>query len=115
MVQPVTLKKRHSLKGLTLFPVLRKMNEGGGSVTEYARISSTKKTDTLALGDIGKAISDITGEPMDVAVFICLTGIKRLYPSNFTPFTDFTQSLLASACFATFWSLLFNLLYYMFG
>ena len=66
MVQPITLKKRHSLKGLTLFPVLRKMKDGG-SVKEFARISSTKKTDslTLHLQDIGKAITDITGEPMD--------------------------------------------------
>ena len=64
MVQPITLKKRHSLKGLTLFPVLRKMKDGG-SVKEFARISSTKKTDSLTLRDIGKAINDITGEPMD--------------------------------------------------
>ena len=64
MVQPITLKKRHSLKGLTLFPVLRKMKDGG-SVKEFARISSTKKTDSLTLRDIGKAITDITGEPMD--------------------------------------------------
>ena len=65
MVQPITLKKRHSLKGLTLFPVLRKMKERGGSVEKYARISSTKKTDTLTSRNIGKAITDITGEPMD--------------------------------------------------
>ena len=37
----------------------------GGSVKEFARISSTKKTDSLTLRDIGKAITDITGEPMD--------------------------------------------------
>ena len=44
MVQPVVLKKRHSLKGPTLLPVIRKVKDGRlENVTELARISVGKR------------------------------------------------------------------------
>ncbi|XP_065927883.1 uncharacterized protein [Magallana gigas] len=66
MVQPVVLKKRHSLKGLTLLPVIRKVKDGQlENVKELARISVGKRTEALQLRDIAKAVMEITGEPMD--------------------------------------------------
>ncbi|XP_065922883.1 uncharacterized protein [Magallana gigas] len=66
MVQPVVLKKRHSLKGLTLLPVIRKVKDGRlENVKELARISVGKRTEALQLKDIAKAVMEMTGEPMD--------------------------------------------------
>nr|XP_034307343.1 uncharacterized protein LOC117682886 [Crassostrea gigas] len=66
MVQSVVLKKRHSLKGLTLLPVIRKVkDEQLENVRELARISVGKRTETMQLRDIAKAVMEITGEPMD--------------------------------------------------
>eukprot|EP00105_Crassostrea_gigas_P037162 XP_019921310.1 PREDICTED: uncharacterized protein LOC105324906 isoform X1 [Crassostrea gigas] len=66
MVQPVVLKKRHSLKGLTLLPVIRKVKDGRlENVKELARISVGKRTEALQLKDIAKAVMEMTGKPMD--------------------------------------------------
>ncbi|XP_065932254.1 uncharacterized protein [Magallana gigas] len=66
MVQPVVLKKRHSLKGLNLLPVIRKVKDGRlENVKELARLSVGKRTEALQLKDIAKAVMEMTGEPMD--------------------------------------------------
>ncbi|XP_065938380.1 integrin beta-like protein A [Magallana gigas] len=66
MFQPVVLKKRHSLKWLTLLPVIRKVKDGRlENVKELARISVGKRTEALQLRDIAKAVMEITGESMD--------------------------------------------------
>lgn len=66
MVQSVVLKKRHSLKGLTLLPVFRKLKDGRlDNVNELARISVGKRTETMQLRDIAKAVMRITEEPRD--------------------------------------------------
>lgn len=66
MVQPVVLKKRHSLKGLTLLPVIRKVKDGRlENVKELARISVGKRTEALQMRNIAKAVTEITGESMD--------------------------------------------------
>uniref|UniRef100_A0A8W8IQ73 Reverse transcriptase domain-containing protein n=1 Tax=Magallana gigas TaxID=29159 RepID=A0A8W8IQ73_MAGGI len=66
MVQPVVLKKRHSLKGLTLLPVIRKVKDGQlENVKELARMSVGKRTEALQLRDIANAVMETTGEPMD--------------------------------------------------
>lgn len=66
MVQPVVLKKRQSLKGLTLLPVIRKVKDGRlENVKELARISVRKRREALQLRDIAKAVMEITGESRD--------------------------------------------------
>lgn len=66
MVQPVVLKKRHGLKGLTLLPVIRRVKDGRlENVKELARISVGKRTETMQIRDIAKEVVDIMGEPMD--------------------------------------------------
>lgn len=66
MAQPVVLKKRYSLKGLPLLPVIRKVKDGRlENVKELARISVGKRTETMQLRDIAKAVVDITVEPMN--------------------------------------------------
>lgn len=66
MVQPVVLKKRHSPKGLTVLPVIRKVKDGRlENVKELARISVGKRTEALQMRNIAKAVTEITGESMD--------------------------------------------------
>lgn len=65
MVQPVTLKKRHTLKEVSFLPVIRMVKEGDvRNLNEFARISHRKKTESLSAEEIEKAVLEITGEPL---------------------------------------------------
>lgn len=65
MVQPVTLKKRHTLKGVSFLPVIRMVKEGDvRNLNEFARIGHRKKTESLSAEEIEKAVLEITGEPL---------------------------------------------------
>lgn len=59
MVQPVVLKKKRCLKGLTLFA--RDQESKGRAFSDCVE----KRTETMQLRDIAKAVVDITGETMD--------------------------------------------------
>ncbi|XP_056015651.1 uncharacterized protein LOC125660664 [Ostrea edulis] len=79
MVQPVTLKKRHSLKGLSVLPVLRKVKDGLlENVKELARVAVGRRTETMQLKDISKAVVDLTGEPMDELLELAGKDIQDL-------------------------------------
>jgi hypothetical protein len=61
---PKVLKKRHSLKGLSLLPIIRQLREAEpNSIKEYARISAAKQTEIMLEREVIKAVLDITGEP----------------------------------------------------
>lgn len=65
MVQPTILRKRHSLKGLNLLPVIKKVRGGRPEgLKEFARMSKEKKTDVLELDEIENIVNSLTGENM---------------------------------------------------
>ncbi|XP_069115338.1 uncharacterized protein [Argopecten irradians] len=66
MVLPTTLKKRHSLKTLSLMPAIRRLkdDQAVGAIKEFARIVAVRKTEELSLRDVTKYIMDLTGEPL---------------------------------------------------
>lgn len=65
MVQPTVLRKRHSLKGMKLLPVIKKVRGGKPEgLKEFARISKEKKTDVLVLDEIENLVNSLTGESM---------------------------------------------------
>ncbi|XP_052716245.1 uncharacterized protein LOC128188950 isoform X2 [Crassostrea angulata] len=65
MVQPTVLRKRHSLKGLKLLPVIKKVKGGRPEgLKEFARMSKEKKTDVLELEEIENIVNSLTGENM---------------------------------------------------
>lgn len=65
MVQPTVLRKRHSLKGLKLLPVIKKVRGGRPEgLKEFARMSKEKKTDVLELEEIENIVNSLTGENM---------------------------------------------------
>jgi len=66
MVIPTVLKRRHSLKGVKLLTVVKRIKAGQlESMKVYARIQKDVKTEALNIDEILKHVRDLTGE--DVA------------------------------------------------
>ena len=73
MVLPTVLKKRHSLKGINLLPVLKKIKTGKPeSFKEYARMSKEVRTENMTMEEVTKMIKELTGE--DAAELLDLAG-----------------------------------------
>lgn len=65
MVLPAVLKRRHSLKGVRLLSVIKKIRSGQPSfLKDFARIQKDTRTDELSLEEIGQHIMTITGEDL---------------------------------------------------
>lgn len=65
MVLPTVLKKRHSLRGIKLFPVIKHIKQGQSEqLKEYARLHKDMKTRELELESIKKSVRDLTGEEL---------------------------------------------------
>ncbi|XP_069129670.1 uncharacterized protein [Argopecten irradians] len=66
MVMPTTLKKRHSLKGLSLLPAIRKLQdeEAVTSLKGLARVSVGRQTEDLPFKEVAKQVADLTGEQL---------------------------------------------------
>ena len=74
MVQPTVLKRRHSLKGKNLLPMIKKIRGGKPeSLKEFARIDKDTKTEKMSIDEIAKAVKDITAE--DLGELFELAGI----------------------------------------
>lgn len=55
MVLPTVLKRRHTLKGVKLMPVLKKIRGGQPeALKDFARIGKDIRTDQLELPDIAR-------------------------------------------------------------
>lgn len=58
-----TLKRRHSLVGKNMMPILKKLKSfRGDKVTSCARIKSATPTEELAQNELCKQFRDLTGE-----------------------------------------------------
>ena len=62
MVLPTTLKRRHSLKGGNILPIIKKLRQGDGNPKEYARVTAGRRTEDMALEDLKVHFENITGE-----------------------------------------------------
>ena len=62
MVQPSSLKRKHSVKGLNLFPLVRRIRDCKTAVKAYARIIATQPIEDLSVDELKSGFKDITGE-----------------------------------------------------
>ena len=64
MVLPTVLKRKHSLRGKQILPVVRKLKESqdAQSIKQLARVSSARRTESMPFDDIMVAVKDLTGE-----------------------------------------------------
>nr|XP_034312025.1 uncharacterized protein LOC117684362 isoform X3 [Crassostrea gigas] len=64
MVLPTVLKRKHSLKGKQLLPVIRKLRDiqDAHGIKQLARTSSARRTENMSNEDVLKAVEDLTGE-----------------------------------------------------
>ncbi|XP_061181440.1 uncharacterized protein LOC133189995 [Saccostrea echinata] len=58
---PVVLKRRHSLKGKNIIPIVRKMKTTG-RVTSFARMKSNICMEDMPRGELISAFRELTGE-----------------------------------------------------
>lgn len=60
---PVILKRRHTLKGKNLIPLVRKMKSAtGGRIQTLARVKSTLSIEEMTRSEVISAFREITGE-----------------------------------------------------
>ena len=63
---PVTvLKRKHSLKGKNIFPLLKKVKESDNVAGSLARLATQTKTDDLDEDELRRSFKEITGEKAD--------------------------------------------------
>ena len=75
MVQPTVLRKKHSLKGVKLLPVLKKIRGGKPEgLKEFSRVSKDKKTENLEFEEIEILVNTLTGE--NVVELLELAGLQ---------------------------------------
>ena len=61
---PTVLRKRHSLKTISIVPLINRMRSDrqSPSVSELARIQTSKKMEDMEMFELDRAILDLTGE-----------------------------------------------------
>lgn len=65
MVLPAVLKKKHTLKGVRLLPIIKRVKTGQPtSLKEYARVQKDVKTEGLGRDEIAQHVLNITGEEL---------------------------------------------------
>ncbi|KAK3107620.1 hypothetical protein FSP39_018487 [Pinctada imbricata] len=70
---PTILKRKHSLKGKNLFPLVKKVRDFDSEWRgTFAKLTSLQKTEELSKEDCFRAFQEITGE--DTKEFISITG-----------------------------------------
>ena len=72
MVLPTTLKRKHSLKDITILPLIKKVRtEAGQRVPEYARVQVSKRTEKMPLEELKGHFDGLTGEDSREILKIC--------------------------------------------
>ena len=72
MVLPTTLKRKHSLKGINILPLIKKVRaEAGQRVPEYARMQVSKQTEEMPLEELKGHFGGLTGEDSREILKLC--------------------------------------------
>lgn len=87
---PTVLKRKHSLKGKQLLPVIRKLRDiqDAHGIKQLARTSSARRTENMSNEDVLKAVEDLTGE----------NGIELLELAGKDPNDEDFAKLLLHVC-----------------
>lgn len=90
MVLPTVFKRKHSLKGKQLLPVIRKLRDiqDAHGIKQLARTSSARRTENMSNEDVLKAGEDLTGE----------NGIELLELTGKDPNDEDFAKLLLHVC-----------------
>ena len=77
------LKRKHSLKGKNIFPLLKRLRDNKGDVpSSFARLAQQQRTEEMSKEECMKSFKEITGEKpeefMDMAGVECTERNARL-------------------------------------
>ena len=74
MVQPTTLKRKHSLKDVNILPLIKRIRaEADQRIAEYARIQVAKRTEETPAEELKGHFEGLTGE--DAKDFLTMCGL----------------------------------------